>query len=205
LHTLTKTRSFELVDRPVPKRKIASTRLVPWIENASPAWHFNDVRNVRKVWSVHATNIDASKTQSFMPADRMQSNCNMGEESVLCYSLFRNDPRLVALRAGTPLFVEGERPCLMYVLTSGEARIMVGGQEMERLHAGSLAREISLVSHEPHSATVEAVTDCEFACVGEKRFNYLVAETPGFALELMRIMAHRLRTADRLLVARQLT
>ena len=116
---------------------------------------------------------------------------------MLCYSLFRNDPRLVALRAGTPLFVEGEAAGLMYVLTSGEARILVGGQEMERLHLGAVVGEMSLVSHEPHSATVEAITNCEFACVDEKRFNFLVAETPGFALELMRIMAHRLRAADK--------
>jgi CRP-like cAMP-binding protein len=87
----------------------------------------------------------------------------------------------------------------MYVLTAGEARILVGGQEMERLHAGSVVGEMSLISHEPHSATVEAVTNCEFACVDEKRFNFLVAETPGFALELMRIMAHRLRNADQML------
>jgi CRP-like cAMP-binding protein len=109
----------------------------------------------------------------------------------------------VALRAGTPLFVEGEQPSLMFVLTSGEARIGVGGQEMERLHAGSVVGEMFLVSHEPHSATVEAVRKCEFACVEAKRCNFLVAVTPGFVLELMRIMALGLRMADRLLVAHQ--
>jgi CRP-like cAMP-binding protein len=45
----------------------------------------------------------------------------------------------------------------------------------------------------PHSATVEAVTDCEFAVVDEKRFDFLVTETPGFAIEIMRVLAHRLR------------
>jgi CRP/FNR family cyclic AMP-dependent transcriptional regulator len=146
----------------------------------------------------------AAITQTLLAPARM-GQLQHWENNVLCYSLFRNDPRLVALRAGTPLFVEGEKPSLMYVLTSGEARIVVGGQEMERLQAGSVVGEMSLVSHEPHSATVEAVTNCEFACVDEKRFNFLIAETPGFALELMRIMAHRLRMADRFLVARQLS
>jgi CRP-like cAMP-binding protein len=122
---------------------------------------------------------------------------------MICYSLFRNDPQLVAIRAGTPLFVEGEPPGLMYVLVTGEARILVGGREVERLHSGSVAGEMSLVCHEPHSATVEAVTNCEFACVDEKRFNFLTTETPGFALKLMRIMAERLRRTDRLLSEQQ--
>jgi CRP-like cAMP-binding protein len=112
---------------------------------------------------------------------------------MLCYALFRNDPRLVEVRAGTPVFVEGDSTGLMYVLTVGKARILIGGQEVERLHPGNFAGEMSLVEHRPHSSTVEAVTDCEFAVVDEKRFNYLVAETPGFAIEIMRVLAHRLR------------
>jgi CRP-like cAMP-binding protein len=111
---------------------------------------------------------------------------------LLGYFLFRNDPRLLAIRAGTAPFVEEDDPGLMYVLISGEAKILVGGQKMERLHAAAVGGEMSLVSHEPHLATAEAVTDCEFACVDEKRFNFLVTETPGFALGLMRIMAQRL-------------
>jgi CRP/FNR family cyclic AMP-dependent transcriptional regulator len=122
---------------------------------------------------------------------------------MLCYSLFRNDPQLVAIRAGTPLYVEGEPSGLMYVLVAGEARIVVGGREVERMQAGGVVGEMSLVSHEPHSATVEAVTNCEFACVDEKRFNFLATETPGFALKLMRIMAERLRNKDRLLGEQQ--
>jgi CRP/FNR family cyclic AMP-dependent transcriptional regulator len=121
---------------------------------------------------------------------------------MLCYSLFRNDPHIVAVRAGMPLFVEGDGSGLLYVLTSGEALIRVGDQELERLHIGAVVGELSLVLNEPHSATVEAVTDCEFACVDEKRFNFLVTETPGFAIDLMRTMARRLRATDRLLVSR---
>jgi CRP-like cAMP-binding protein len=112
------------------------------------------------------------------------------------YSLFRNDPRLVAVHAGKPLFVEGDPPGLMYILTLGEARILVAGQEVEKLAIGGVVGELSLVLREPHSASVEAVTNCEFVCVDEKRLNFLVSETPGFALELMRVMAKRLRATD---------
>jgi CRP-like cAMP-binding protein len=116
---------------------------------------------------------------------------------MLSFSLFRNDPRIVAVRASKPLFVEGDSPGLMYILTAGEARILIGGQEVGRLYPGEVTGEMSLIDHEPHSATVEAVTNCEFVCVDENRLNFLVTETPGFALKLMRVMSERLRATDR--------
>ena len=36
--------------------------------------------------------------------------------------------------------------------------------------------------------------------VDRKRFEYLVAETPGFALEVMRILALRLRRMDEMMM-----
>jgi CRP-like cAMP-binding protein len=117
----------------------------------------------------------------------------------LFYSLFRDDPRLLAVRAGTRLFVEGEPADLMYVLTTGEARILVGQREVEKLLPGAIVGEMALIDKEPRSATVEAVTDCEFVCVDEKRFKFLVTETPGFALGVMKVLADRLRNADHLI------
>lgn len=118
---------------------------------------------------------------------------------MLFYALFRNDPRTVAVRAGTALFHQGERADLMYVLTKGEARILIGEREVERLGSGAIVGELALIDREARSATVEAVTDCEFACVDEKRFKFLVTETPGFALGVMGTMARRLRNADKLI------
>jgi CRP-like cAMP-binding protein len=83
------------------------------------------------------------------------------------------------------------------VLIAGEARILIGGQEVGQVYPGEVVGEMSLIEHQPHSATVEAVTNCEFVCVDEKRLNFLITETPGFALNLMRVVAERLRAADR--------
>jgi len=117
----------------------------------------------------------------------------------LFYSLFRDDPRMVALHAGAPLFRQGEPADLMYILTKGEARILVGQREVEKLGLGAIVGEMALIDRGPRSATVEAVTDCEFVCVDEKRFKFLVTETPGFALGVMRVLADRLRNADHLI------
>ena len=87
----------------------------------------------------------------------------------------------------------------MFVLIRGEARILVNGREVELLKIGDPVGELSLIDHEARSATVEAITDCEFVCVDEAHFKFMVRETPGFALDLMRTIARRLRNADRLL------
>ena len=118
---------------------------------------------------------------------------------MLCASLFHNDPRTICVPAGQTLFNQGERTEMMFVLIHGSARILVNCREVEQLAVGDPVGEMSLIDNEPHSATVQAVTDCEFVCVDQKHFNFLVVETPGFALDLMRTMARRLRNMDRLL------
>lgn len=71
---------------------------------------------------------------------------------------------------------------------------------VETLGHGSIVGEMGLVSPAPHSASVIARTDCEFVAVDEKRFQFLVQQTPYFAVQVMRLMAERLRATDRLLV-----
>jgi CRP/FNR family cyclic AMP-dependent transcriptional regulator len=117
---------------------------------------------------------------------------------MLCASLFRNDPRMICVPAGSTLFNQGDRTEMMFVLIQGKARILVNGREVEQLAVGDPVGEMSLIDHEPHSASVEAITECEFVCVDQQHFNFLVVETPGFAIDLMRTLARRLRNMDRM-------
>ena len=57
---------------------------------------------------------------------------------------------------------------------------------------------MGLVSPGPRSASVVAVNDCEFVAVDEKRFQFLVQQTPFFATQVMRVMAERLRKVNQL-------
>ena len=86
----------------------------------------------------------------------------------------------------------------MFVLKSGEADVLVNGRIVETLEHGSIVGEVGLVSPGPRSATVVARTDCEFVAVDEKRFQFLVQQTPFFATQVMRVMAERLRNLDRM-------
>ncbi|MCX8016862.1 MAG: Crp/Fnr family transcriptional regulator [Rhodocyclaceae bacterium] len=119
----------------------------------------------------------------------------------LIFTLFRHEPYLVKLKAGDYLFREGDpSEEKMYVLVAGRADILVKHRVVEEAGAGTIIGEMGLIEpHVPRSASVLARTDCEFVEIGPKRFNFLVAEAPYFAIEVMRVLAERLRRTDQLI------
>lgn len=114
------------------------------------------------------------------------------------FELFSHNPTLIDIPAGQALFREGDEGRMMYVLATGSADVIVGGRVVETLKHGSIVGEISIVLPGPRSATVVATTDSQFVAVDEKRFQFLVQQTPFFATQVMRVMAERLRRTDQL-------
>ena len=115
---------------------------------------------------------------------------------MLFFDLFRNDPNLVKIKAGERLFREGDAGDAMYVLINGEAEVTAGGMSIEVAKAGDILGELALIDGSPRSATVTARTDCELAVIDKKRFHFLVDESPRFAIDVMRVMARRLKQSD---------
>lgn len=115
------------------------------------------------------------------------------------FELFAHNPTIVRVPAGQLLFSEGEDGQLMYVLANGSAEVIVANRVVEQLQHGNIVGEMGLVSPGPRSATVRAVQDCEFVAIDEKRFQFLIQNTPFFAMQVMRVMAERLRATDQLI------
>ena len=113
--------------------------------------------------------------------------------------IFSHNPDKIRIPAGQALFREGDEGNQMYVLETGTAEVLVQNRVVETLEHGSIVGEMGLVSPGPHSASVIARTDCEFVAVNEKRFQFLVQQTPYFAIQVMRMMAERLRVTNKLL------
>jgi CRP/FNR family cyclic AMP-dependent transcriptional regulator len=113
--------------------------------------------------------------------------------------IFSHKSEKIKILAGQPLFLEGDQGSLMYVLETGIAEVLVQNRLVETLEHGSIVGEMGMVSPGPHSASVLARTDCEFVAVDQKRFQFLVQQTPFFAVQVMRLMAERLRATDKLL------
>ena len=53
-----------------------------------------------------------------------------------------------------------------------------------------------MIDHAPRMASVIAKTDCRFVPITRKRFECLIADTPRFSLEIMRVLAQRPRLTD---------
>lgn len=121
---------------------------------------------------------------------------------MITVTMFANEPSKISIAAGAYLFREGDSPDFLYILLSGQARTMVGTHEVEVLGPGQIVGEMALIDNAPRSASIQAQTDCEFACIDDKRFRFLITQTPGFALAVMHTMGERLRGADRVIESR---
>lgn len=115
------------------------------------------------------------------------------------FELFANNPNIIHIEAGKRLFAEGEEGNLMFVLTDGKAEVIVNNRVVETLQHGNIVGEMGIVSPGPRSATVLAKTDCQFVAIDEKRFLYLVQQTPFFATQVMRVLAERVRATNQII------
>jgi CRP/FNR family cyclic AMP-dependent transcriptional regulator len=101
-----------------------------------------------------------------------------------------------AYSAGQPIFTTGQSGDSMYVVKEGEIEIVINGKVIDTVGPGGILGEMALIDKRPRSATAIAKTDCKLVSVNEQRFQRLVQQTPHFALQVMKIMAQRLRQMD---------
>ena len=112
------------------------------------------------------------------------------------YRLFKNDPNLINLKIGKQLFHEGDPGDVMYVMISGKAAVLVGGQPVEEIVEGDIVGEMAIIDGSPRSASVIAESDCVLAAVSKERMESLIVDSPPFAMDVMRVMARRLRQSN---------
>jgi CRP/FNR family transcriptional regulator, cyclic AMP receptor protein len=107
--------------------------------------------------------------------------------------LFRHDSDGIELAKGETLFHEGDRGDCMYVLLEGSADVRVGETLVESATPGALLGEMALVDSSPRTATVVATEPCRLAKIDQRRFHFLVQQTPYFATHVMKVLTERLR------------
>jgi len=109
---------------------------------------------------------------------------------------FRHSSDVLSYTPGQAIFRRGERGDQMYVVLEGEVDLVAGYSVLETAGPGALVGEMSLVDRRPRSASAIARTPCKLVPVDARRFSFMIQETPGFALRVMRTMAERLRAMD---------
>ena len=107
--------------------------------------------------------------------------------------LFRQDSDAVQVAAGDFLFKEGDKRDTMYVLLEGEMEIRLGDYVFETAEAGALIGEMALIDDSPRAANAVAKTPSRLAKIDQRRFYFLVQQTPHFATHVIKSLADRLR------------
>jgi len=115
--------------------------------------------------------------------------------------LFRHATDTIGVSPGEYVFREGEKGDVMYVLLDGTVDILVGEHLVETAERGALLGEMALIDDAPRSASAVAKTPCTIVEISQRRFHFLVQQTPNFATHVLKVLAGRLRKMDRLLLA----
>jgi len=110
--------------------------------------------------------------------------------------MLRNDPAAKAVVAGDTIFSEGSPGDIAYVVTEGEIELSIHGSAVETVGTGGIFGEMALIDSQARSATATAKTDAKVVPIDQRRFLYLIQNTPFFAVEVMHVMAERLRRMD---------
>ena len=99
-------------------------------------------------------------------------------------------------KAGDVIFRQGDPAQELFIVQSGAVEIRLGNRVLETLPKYSIFGEMALIDNAPRSATAIAASDAKLVPVSEKQFLFLISNTPHFALNVMRVMARRLRAAN---------
>ncbi|HXY41687.1 MAG TPA: cyclic nucleotide-binding domain-containing protein [Vicinamibacteria bacterium] len=120
----------------------------------------------------------------------------MPEVRTYLEALMALDETPLRLDPGQAIFNEGEPGHEMFVVRTGTVDLKVGDTVLETVGQGGVFGEMALVDPAPRSATAVAGPGCSLVLVDERSFNELLRRVPSLGLEIMRVMARRLRRAS---------
>jgi hypothetical protein len=107
--------------------------------------------------------------------------------------------------AGATIFSEGDASEHAYILRSGRVEVVKsspgGPVRLAVLVSGDVIGEMGLLDERPRSATVRALEPVVADAVDAPEFNRLLIHDPDKAMELLRALFERLRSANHLLTA----
>lgn len=106
--------------------------------------------------------------------------------------------RPVVHGAGEAIVTEGHTGSSMFVICSGEAEVRAGGRSAALAHlgAGDYFGEMSLLTGQPRSATVVALTDCRLLEIAASDFREAVQKNPAIIERVTDVMIRRRAELD---------
>ncbi|HYV87757.1 MAG TPA: Crp/Fnr family transcriptional regulator, partial [Candidatus Polarisedimenticolia bacterium] len=102
------------------------------------------------------------------------------------------------------LFHQGDAADSAYIIVAGEVAIDVespggGSTRVAKLGKDQIVGEIGILADVPRTATVTATAPTTTLKISKELFFRMVSDFPTMAVEVMRVLAHRMETTNALL------
>ncbi|MBF0153006.1 MAG: cyclic nucleotide-binding domain-containing protein [Magnetococcales bacterium] len=94
---------------------------------------------------------------------------------------------------GEAIVRQGEWGNTLYIVGSGQVRVVINGVSVATMGEGEVFGELALLDPEPRSATVEAVGDVRHYRIDGQGFNEILDMEPSVARNIIRMLCRRLR------------
>ena len=101
------------------------------------------------------------------------------------------------------IFTEGQEGRALYIVVSGRVSVHLRQQELAQLEEGACFGEMSLFDAEPRSASVTTLDACDCLMLTQQQLYEAIDETPGIAINIIRLLSRRIRELNNELNERQ--
>jgi CRP-like cAMP-binding protein len=120
----------------------------------------------------------------------------LGNFSVADHARVRGLARHRELVAGDCLFDQGSVATAAFVVTGGEAEVIVHGRPVGEIAAGTIIGDVDVLGRRPYRCRVEARTTMTVWQIDATDLDRLLIDAPTFARALARDLGRRLRAAE---------
>lgn len=107
--------------------------------------------------------------------------------------LFGRDRSAFTVAGGDHIFERGDQSRDMYVVLDGQVDIVIDDKLVETVEPGGIFGEMALIDPAPRSAAAVARVSTRLVPVDPHRFQVVIQQTPYFAIQVMSVLADRLR------------
>jgi CRP-like cAMP-binding protein len=93
---------------------------------------------------------------------------------------------------GDVIAAQGDFGTEMYIIVSGNIRVVMDQHEVARSGQGDVVGEMAIIADQPRMATLVAAGDVRLLSIGRRQFAGILRERPETSLAMMRVLARRL-------------
>ncbi|WP_204140632.1 Crp/Fnr family transcriptional regulator [Halomicronema sp. CCY15110] len=96
------------------------------------------------------------------------------------------------------ILTEGHEGRALYIVVKGQVKVhRENGQTLAELDAGACFGEMSLFDAEPRSASVTTLEECDCLILTQNQLYEAIDETPGIAINIIRLLSRRIRELNK--------